>query len=90
MSFEPRKKPNDLPWIKELQTVTEVIFERALEAGYTVPELAERAGLSPTTVRNLLNWTVVYPRFNTLALLARAVGYVLTATEKRAKLSKAS
>lgn len=57
-----------------LEKMTDEVFERATDVyGLTWTELAERAGLSPSTVYRLGNRITKYPQLRTFFLLAKAV-----------------
>jgi len=47
------------------------------EAGLTQPQLAERAGCSPSTITNLERRQYVRPRMRTLVIVARALSDAL-------------
>lgn len=59
---------------RELHKMVDRIFEQAVELDVSLQWLAAKAGLSEKTVYNLMKFTTMYPRLQTVYLLARAVG----------------
>lgn len=68
----------------ELNHILDQVFDRAAEAGWNVPTLAEKADVSRTAVYSLFHYSSRYPRFATICLLARAVNLRIVSVETRA------
>lgn len=69
----------------QLNRIVDEIFEQAGDMSFK--QLAEKSGLSYGTVRNLNHYVTMYPRTQTVLLLARAVGMDLKLTvAKKPKL----
>ncbi len=67
----------------ELHRAIDAVYDAADRRGYTWQELAGRAGLCYSTVRNLAKYNTMYPRAQTVMLLARAVGLRLVLAPRR-------
>lgn len=71
---------------KALHRVVDQIFEEAYRMDLSWSELAERAGLSLSTVYNLGNYDTLYPRAATVFQLAQAVGFKVEVVKGRSRL----
>lgn len=74
------------PWDEEeLQRAVNTIMAHAQRAGYSIPELADRADLSPSTVYRIWSFDTVLPQWRTINRLAGAVGLrqIFVASGKR-------
>lgn len=63
---------------RQLHRLIDEIYKEADRLGFTWTALADRAGLAESTVYNLGNWDTMFPRLQTVHLLAQAVGMELT------------
>lgn len=68
---------------KELRRLVDSIYREAGRLGMSFPSLAKAAGLSHSTVYRLAEFETMYPRLQTVDLLARAVGFSLSVGLKR-------
>lgn len=59
---------------RELRRMVDMIVREARGSGMTWTYLADKSGLSYKTVNRLGNYTTVYPRAQTVMMLARAAG----------------
>ena len=50
------------------------LFEMARQNGWSKPELARRAGLSVATIYRLTSYKSMYPRVQTVFMVAQALG----------------
>lgn len=63
--------------IKHLHEIVNTIFKRAYAQGLTTDKLCDETGLCPQTIKNLAASETMYPRLQTVYLLAQAVGLQL-------------
>lgn len=68
----------------QLRRMVNQIHAEAKTTGYTNRQLAARAGLCEHTVGRLLGFHTVYPRTQTVLLMARAVGLEVVLRERLA------
>lgn len=60
---------------KRLHQLVDEIYDEADALGFSWQEMAAKAGLSYNTVRNLARYNTMYPRTQTVMMLAKAVGF---------------
>lgn len=72
-----------LKQFKSLHRLVDVIFEKGVKLDYSWEQLASRAGLCDRTVSRLGNLETLYPRAQTVFLLAHAVGMEISITDQR-------
>jgi hypothetical protein len=73
---------------RELHQVIDAIYDEADALGYSWQDMADRAGIHYMTVRALARYDTMYPRANTVFLLARAVGLKITLVVKKGKYAR--
>jgi hypothetical protein len=74
--------------IRQLHRLINEVYESAGDRGWSWPQLATASGLSYETVRRLGNYQTMYPRIQTVVMLAEAVGYEVAITHKHTKSSR--
>lgn len=78
---------------KQLHDLIDLIYEAAYDKGLSWPQLAAAAGLANSTVYNLGNPKTMFPRTQTVLLLAKAAGcelrFVKVAGRPKLKLRSA-
>lgn len=75
---------------KELHRVVDQIFREAKALGYSWEKLADIAGLTSSTVYRLGNLDTMFPRAQTVFMLAKAVGMKVSLVVRRIKLSRSA
>jgi len=78
----PREIEVDPKYLRELRNIVKELFAEADRLGHSWQKLADKAGITYTTVVRLSNKTI-YPRFHTVWGIAKAVGWELVARKPR-------
>ena len=78
-----------LKQFKELHELVDDIFAESNRLGWSWVMLAQAAGVHISTVYKLGNFDTMFPRANTVMLLAQAVGLKLKAVKAHKKLKLA-
>lgn len=73
-------------YIREINELVSSLYFEAERLGYDLHDLAERSGLSFSTVYRIAYWEVNRPQARTIMLLAKAVGWRIVAEPKAQRL----